>query len=149
MAELSKFKTFKDILKFAIAREVTSSEFYQKMADNLPESNLQQFFLSFVEEEKQHKSRLQLELIKQGYVVDDAELDLEVDRVPFDPVFLREYQEALRIAVERENVSFRTYVELAGNVKETALKEVFLQLAEEESRHKFIFQRELDALSSR
>lgn len=149
MGKTTSFKTIQDLLNLAIAREMASIEFYQKMAENLTEENLKQFFQSFVDEEKQHKSHLELELIKHGWVVKDPELNIEVERIPFDPKYLEEYQEALKIAVEREKISVRVYVEMASLTKDPELKEVLLQLAEEETRHKVIFQRELDALGPR
>jgi len=47
-----------------------------------------------------------------------------------------DYQKALMVAMQREKSSFRLYSEMAEKVTEARLKELFLQLAQEEAKHK-------------
>jgi rubrerythrin len=48
--------------------------------------------------------------------------------------------------MEKEEASFRTYVNLLGSVREKSSKDLLLELAEEEVRHKLRFQTEYDSI---
>jgi len=55
-------------------------------------------------------------------------------------------QDALVVAISKEELAFRFYVEQAGKVSEKGSKEVLLALAQEEARHKLRFEQELELL---
>ncbi len=54
------------------------------------------------------------------------------------------YQDALILAMKREKKAYRLYSDLASKIDDTALKQVFLGLAQEEAKHKWYFEVEYD-----
>jgi len=52
----------------------------------------------------------------------------------------------LILAIKKEKVSFRLYVDMAELVDEAELREMLLTLAEEEARHKVRFEMEYDKI---
>ena len=54
------------------------------------------------------------------------------------------YEQALVLAMKREKAAFRLYLTLSERVKDTEYKNLFLSLAQEESRHKLRFELEYD-----
>jgi rubrerythrin len=55
-----------------------------------------------------------------------------------------EYQEALILAMKREKAAFKLYKKLSKMTTDNELKEFFLQLANEEAKHKMNFEIEYD-----
>jgi rubrerythrin len=132
--------TIGEILEFAIEREAEAVEFYMAMADRVENPAIQELFEDLVTEELEHKSRLELEVMKEGIVartvgvlpetsLDKAAVDLDQVRSQMD------YPEALDVAIRKERRSFRLYARLAGLIAEAATSETLLSLAEEEARH--------------
>ena len=60
--------TIGEILEFAIEREGEAVEFYMAMADRVKNPAVQELFEDLVTEELEHKSRLELEVMKEGIV---------------------------------------------------------------------------------
>ena len=52
----------------------------------------------------------------------------------------------LLLAIEKEDASFRTYVNLVANAGDEQTQELLLALAEEEVKHKLRFETEYDIL---
>ena len=132
--------TIGEILKFAIGREAEAVEFYMAMADRVKDPAVRKFFEDIVTEELEHKSRLELEMMKEGIVARTVGVLPETswDRTAVDLDRLRnqmDYQEALNVAIQKERRSFRLYARLSGLVAEEAISETLLSLAEEEARH--------------
>ena len=57
-----------------------------------------------------------------------------------------DYKDILLLAIEKEEASFRTYVNLLPTVHDQASREVLLAIAEEEVKHKLRFEIEYDIL---
>jgi rubrerythrin len=132
--------TIGEILGFAIEREAEAVEFYMTMADRAKDPATREFFENLVTEELEHKSRLELEVMKEGLVARTVGVLPETSGAGFavDPDEVSEqlaYTEALGLAVQKERRSFRLYARLAGLVAEAAASETLLSLAEEEARH--------------
>ncbi len=136
------------IIDYAVKREEETHDFYKKWADRLS-GGMKQVLLGFAEEEIKHKEKL-LE-IKSGKVdvtkpPKEEIVDLKIADYLAD-VELRDditYQEALIVAMKIEKASFRLYKELALRVEDENLKNVFLNLAQEEAKHKLWFETEYD-----
>ena len=137
--------TIRDILKFAIGRECQAAEFYMAMAEKVENPATQDFFENLVDEELEHKSQLELEVMKEGIVaktvgvlpdtfIDNPVVDLDKVRSEMD------YKEALMVAIQKEKLSFRLYARLSGMVEEEKLSETLLSLAEEEVKHIVAFE---------
>jgi rubrerythrin len=57
-----------------------------------------------------------------------------------------DYKDMLMLGIEKEEASFRTYVNLAPSVHDQESREVLLALAQEEVKHKLRFETEYDML---
>ena len=140
--------SFEDILEFAIHREVQANAFYLALAGRMVNPQKQQVFEELANEEMKHKERLELEVLKTGKVVKSAAADqgseINYDIVGVDGGLDMEYKDMLALAISKERASFRLYVDLAGRAKDEKTREVLLELAEEEAKHKFRFEIEYD-----
>ena len=57
---------------------------------------------------------------------------------------IMDYQQALLLAMKKEKAAFKLYSALADRAPNAQLKDVFLGLAQEESKHKLRFEIEYD-----
>ena len=132
--------TIGEVLEFAIARETEAINFYMAMAQKVTDSSTVKFFEDLVSEELEHKSRLELEVMKEGIVARTVGVvpEISIDDPLIHPDQIAKqmvYTEALNLAIQKERRSFKLYVRLAGMVAEDELHETLLSLAEEEARH--------------
>ena len=153
MADLS---TVYEVLEFAIDRESEANQFYLALAEHVADENIRSMFLELAEEELEHKSRIELELIKEGKTTD---LDRKVPdfKIPElvgldtvdEPKADISYQEALTIAIQKEDTAVRVYYSLSRVVDDPASREVLLALIQEEAKHKLRFELEYNKLMSK
>ena len=141
--------TIGEILEFAIGREGEAVEFYMAMADRVKNPATQEFFENLVTEELEHKSRLELEVMKEGIVAMTVGVLPETSGEGFaaDPDQATKqmiYTEALDVGIRKERRSFRLYARLAGLIAEAATSETLLSLAEEEARHLTALQKQYE-----
>ena len=139
-----------EILEFAINREIEAYNFYTTLAERIKNPQMCVVFQELAAEELEHKAKLELEVVKLGRTVP---LKQQVpfsqpDRVtPDDQADLDvNYKDMLMLAMEKEEASFRTYVNLIPNVQDQQSREVLLAIAEEEVKHKLRFEIEYDML---
>lgn len=160
---MDKLNTDEEILRYAIGRENESYKFYMDWAGQVKHLLLREVLESFAREELRHKALLELEIIKTGKVVADAE-DLgeaqEIDHLMLPQEFESE-ADVLRLfmqadvekifmqAIEREKASFQVYIDLALNIGDIEMRQTFLSLAEEEVKHRIWFEIEYDKLLQR
>jgi len=135
-----------EILEFAIAREVEANAFYKTLARRVENPAMSELILEFAKDELEHKRKLELEIMKRGKVVVEAEKAEEAKELdefeianyivdaggPMD----MEYEDLLLLGIRKEKASFRLYLDLAAIVKDEEFRESLLSLAEEEARHK-------------
>ena len=139
-----------EILEFAIAREIEANRFYLALAERVANPEIRKVFEDLAAEELEHKAKLELEVMKTGkvlstegrvtipeheYIVSDSKLALDMD-----------YKDMLMLGMEKEEASFRTYVNLVGQAQDEQSREVLLALAEEEVKHKMRFEIEYEML---
>ena len=140
--------SFEDIIEFAIHREVQANAFYLALAGRMVNPQKQQVFEELANEEMKHKERLEIEMMKTGKVVkspaEDQGSEISYDIVGVDGGIDMEYKDILALGISKEKASFRLYVDLAGRARDEETREVFLELAEEEAKHKFRFEIEYD-----
>ena len=147
---MGKVNSEQEILEFAIAREVEANQFYLALAERVASRQIRKVFEDLAQEELEHKAKLELEVIKKGrtvsveltparpdsdYIISDEASQLDAD-----------YKDMLLLGMEKEEASFRTYVSLVANVHDEESREVLLELAEEEVKHKLRFEAEYDML---
>jgi len=139
-----------EILEFAIVREVEAYNFYMALADRVESPEIAEVFRDLAKEEVEHKAKLELEVIKTGkilpatekvtipehdYIISDVDSALDMD-----------YKDVLMLGMEKEEASFRTYVNLIPSVHDEESREVLMAIAEEEVKHKLRFETEYDLL---
>lgn len=147
------FSSVEDILKFAIAKEEAAYQFYMDMADRMESETSSELFEQLAQEEFNHKAQLELEMMKLGEVIPAAEPESERNKDDYmlDGDFPKDmsYKDVLLMAIKKEKASFKLYVELARMVKDEESVETFMTLAEEEARHKTLFEIEYNKLTQR
>ena len=147
---MGKVSSDEEILEFAIFRENEAHNFYMALASRVQDPQIRQVFEDLAAEELEHKAKLELEIIKTGktistelqparpeseYIITDSPSQLDID-----------YKDALLLGMEKEEASFRTYVNLIANAHNEQSREVLLALAEEEVKHKLRFETEYNSL---
>jgi rubrerythrin len=140
-----------EILEFAVAREVEAYHFFMALAGRVTNLGTRRAFEDFAKEELEHKAKLELEIMKMGrsvlVVEEEAPKSKEDFMVSADgPPLDMDYRDILKLGMEKEEASFRTYVSLLANVDNEESREVLLAIAEEEIKHKLRFQLEYEML---
>lgn len=144
---MKEFENMNDILDFAICNEQTAFEFYTGLAKNARNEDMKNTFEKFAQEEIGHKAKL-LKVKEEGLFsheavkVTDLKIADYLDKVEASPNM--SYQDALVLAMKREKAAFRLYTKLAAKTSNPALENLFLALAQEESKHKLMFELEYD-----
>jgi rubrerythrin len=138
-----------EILEMAIAREVDANRFYLALAARTQNPDIRKIFEELAAEELEHKARLELEIMKTGRVVDTSRvpLGLQDDQPDYTPLeYEIDFKDILLMGIQKEEASFRLYVDLAGMATDASSKEILLALAQEEAEHKLRFQAGFDYL---
>lgn len=139
-----------EILEFAIAREVEAFNFFMALAARVETPEIAKVFADLAKEELEHKAKLELELIKTGKTLpaDEKKAIPEHDYIiaGADVILDMDYKDVLMLGIEKEEASFRTYVNLIPNIHDQESREVLLALAEEEVKHKLRFETEYELL---
>jgi rubrerythrin len=144
-----------EILEMAVAREVDAIKFYTVLAESARDSNMRRMFEELAAEEVEHKEKLELEIMKIGRVVDTQRppTGFNDDRLPsgmaepagyVPPEIDVDYKGVLSMGIQKEDASFRLYMDLAGMVNDPGSREMLVALAQEEAEHKLRFQAELE-----
>jgi rubrerythrin len=144
---MKEFENIDEILLFAIEQEQRAVDFYTGLAREANSAEMKKVFLEFAGEEIRHKQRL-TSIREQGVFTMPTEKvsDLKIAdyTVEVKVTGKLSYEEALVLAMKREKAAFRLYTNLAERAPDEALKNIFLSLAMEESRHKLRFEVEYD-----
>ena len=148
--KMKKTDSFEEVLEFAIEREIEAYEFYTGLAGYLKDPEIRKMFAELAEEELEHKAKLELELIKLGKtttIIEIPKKNAEKHVLMGNKVLLdMDYKDMLLMAIDKEEASFRTYVNLLPNAYESETREILMAIAEEEVAHKLRFQNEYDQL---
>lgn len=134
-----------NILESAVEKEIEAHRFYSTVAELIADEKGRDMFMNFANDEEKHRQRLELEIIKLGKTLKPAE-DIDID-IEVESDFHMNYKEALIMAMQKEDASFRLYIEYATLTTDPELKEVFIRLAEEEVKHKVKFEIEYKRLA--
>ncbi|MCK7496007.1 MAG: ferritin family protein [Comamonadaceae bacterium] len=144
---MKEFNSINDILDFAINAEQEAVDFYNQLAENSKTNDMKTVFTQFAQEEIGHKARL-TKIKNEGiYKLEKEEIaDLKIADylVSAKATPNMSYQDALVLAMKKEKSAFKLYLELSNRAKNTDMKNVFLSLAQEESKHKLRFELEYD-----
>jgi rubrerythrin len=144
---MNAFKTLEEILDFAMEAEQGAIDLYTRLAESSNNSEMRDTFFQFAKEEMGHKAtllKIKTEGIsdsRPGNVADMKISDFMSDITPHPDM---DYRDALILAMSQEKAAFKLYSRLANEVAFVELKNVFLNLAQEEARHKLRFELEYD-----
>lgn len=140
-------QSVKEVLDFAISREQQAVDFYTRLSTIAPGKQLQELMLNYAREEQRHKDKL-LAVKADGSLDNEHKrpLDLKMTDYLVDVEETPEmtYQDALIIAMKREQVAFKLYTDMAEKIDNPELKSLFESLAREEASHKNYFESEYD-----
>lgn len=149
-----EFKSIRDLLFFAIAKEKASQQFYLDIAVQMKEDTARRVFEAIARQEEKHEESLKLEVLKQGYTLpknEEAAITAEFDwqeELKLDQEAMQmNYMDALMVAIQKERAAFQLYTQLISMTQEPQFRRMLLGLAEEEMRHVIQFEREYDAVS--
>ena len=147
MATESHWRSVEDLLSFAIDREQEAVDFYKDLAQRADNPAMSEVFMEFSQQEEGHKARLQ-KVKSSGHMESSSRkiLDLKIGDYLVDvtPGPDMDYQQALIIAIKREQAACSLYRDLAAAVEEGDVRDLMLALADEEARHKLHFETEYD-----
>lgn len=144
---MSDLTNLDEILDYAIDMEQKAVDLYTRIAEQAQTEHNRKLFLSFADEERGHKSKL--EMVKKGQIeigsteeVQDLKIvdyanDIELSDKP-------SYQDILMFAMKQEKQAYRLYTDLAAKAESEEIKNLFLNLAHEEANHKLRFEIEYD-----
>jgi len=140
-----------DILMVGINREKEANMFYNALSQCTEDQQVISMCRQFAEEELIHKANLELEVLKLGRTtanmpaVNQTPLDFMVD---LSKVSQMNCADLLVIAMNKEKEAFRFYLELYAMTTEPEFREVLMEMAEEEARHKLRFEIHYDLYMS-
>ena len=133
------FESAEDILQFAIEREEDAHNFYKQWAGKVRNPAIGEMLIELSKQELGHKNRLENLKLKGSLTPSDSKItdmkiaDYLVDISPSEDM---DYQQALTIAMHREQASVNLYKTLAKVAPNDEIQDIFLTLVEEEVHHK-------------
>ncbi len=149
---MGEVSSLAEVLKSAIARETQAAQFHSEIAERMGNPDMKQVFERLAEEELKHKARLELEMMKEGLVARTVGKMADLGEPEYATEFEAgpdiEYKQVIDLAVRKERRSFRFYTQLAGSVPEGQMRDVLIELAEEEARHMVQFETEYKKLTA-
>ena len=133
------FKSFQDIIEFAIGKEDEAALFYEDAAAAQTFSGPRDLFLSFAAEERKHA-----ELLRHFETTDLSNYpfawipDLKRSNYLVDISFSGDmsYRDMLHLAIKKEEKSLALYRDLYDRADRENLKTLFKMLRQEEAKHK-------------
>ena len=140
-------KQFKEIIKFAIGREVDSIVFYNRASQMVKLSGTRGLFLDFAKQEEGHKKKLEAAMAGK---IDVAKIqkvpNLKISDYMVDTELRPDisYADMLRIAMKREERSVKLYGDLKEKNQDGDLSNLFTFLIQEESKHKYALEKIYD-----
>lgn len=142
-----EFETIDDVIDFAMEREQEAHDFYMDLSEKMEIPAMKKVFIGFATEELGHKKKL--ELAKEGrFELGEAKKveDLKISEyvVESEPKKDMDYQDALVLAMKKEKAAFKLYMDLSGMTSDPKMTELFINIAQEEAKHKLRFEIEYD-----
>lgn len=142
-----RFETFDEIMSFAIEKEKEAAAFYEDISRMEKFSGAREMLESFAKEEHKHQSMLEnfskenVEHYTLKKIPDLKRSDYLVD-IEYEPGMA--YPDLLRLAMKREEKSFKFYTDFSNGADTADHKKLFQVLAQEESKHKLRLETMLD-----
>ncbi len=132
-------KKFKEVIQFAIDKEVEAFNFYTSASQVAKYSGAKELFLDLAAQEEGHRKLLEnlnMEKVAQARIEKIPDLKISDYMVDAELKPDLPYADMLRIAMKREERSVKLYEDLRGSNPDKDLKKLFTFLVQEESKHK-------------
>ena len=140
-------KKFKEMIEFAIQREIESMDFYDKASKMVKHSGTKDLFLDFMKQEEGHKKKLEeagAGKIVLGKIEKIPNLKISDYMVETELKPDISYGDILRVAMKREERSVKLYTDLNEKNQDENLRNLFTFLIQEESKHKYYIEKLYD-----
>ena len=132
-------KKFKEIIKFAIDKEIKSYNFYTNATQVAKDSGAKDLFSDLAQQEVGRRKMLEkLDLKKIAQAKIEKVPDLKISDYIVDAEFKPDmpYADILRIAIKMEERALKLYNNMHQSNQDENLKKLFSLLANEEAKHK-------------
>ena len=143
---MKAFKSFDEVVDFAINAEIEAVSFYKMLADFVEKPEMADVLSGLALQESEHKTKL--EAIKAGKIAIDEEevgdLDITDHVEDVKPYAKMNYVDLLVVGMKKEEAARKLYTDLATLAQTQELGDIFLKLAQEEAEHKMRFELEYD-----
>ena len=133
-------KNFKEIIQFAIEKEIKAFHFYTSANQVAKYSGARELFSELAKEEEGHRKLLEkLDLKKMVQAKIESVPDLKISDYMVDVEFRPDlpYADILRVAMKMEERSLKLYTDWNESTGDEDLKKVFTFLASQEAKHKY------------
>jgi rubrerythrin len=138
---------FNEVISFAIRKEAEAYNLYTTYGQKVNDPAAKTMFAELAKQEKRHREILEgvtkkdVEKYKLERIPDMKISDF-IDQEKFSPNM--DFAAALRLAIKREEASFKLYHHMAEGTGDAELKKLFSVLAQEESKHKLRLENQYD-----
>jgi len=140
-------KQFKEMIQFAIGREIDAINFYNQANKMVKHSGTKELFSDFMKQEEGHKKKLEGVLAGKVNVAKIEKVpNLKISDYMVDGELRPDipYADILRIAMKREERSVKLYTDLKERNQDATLNNLFTFLVQEESKHKYALEKIYD-----
>ncbi|HEY3298817.1 MAG TPA: ferritin family protein [Armatimonadota bacterium] len=137
------FEKLEDILDFAIAKEIEAVDFYGRLAVKVKDRNIYDELMKMAAMEEKHRDWLQensVALVSSNSDVPVQNLKTADFTIEPQPAADLTWPDIINLAMHREATAVNLYENLAQIVTDPSAKQMFLNLASEESRHRLYFE---------
>jgi len=153
----------RDALRIAMDTEKRGISFYQMASETVTQASTKKVFLSMLEEEEEHLSKLQeawSRLIKEGSHLLEAPVFLHFDYEALARIFPSQDEvkttlkanlgalDALELAMKMEMEASEFFTHYAESFNDTTGRDIFLTFADEEKDHYGIIKEEYDRVAA-
>ncbi len=133
-------KQFKEIIEFAIDKEIRAFNFYTSASQVAKYSGAKELFSDLAKEEVGHRKLLEkMDIGKVAQAKIETVPNLKISDYMVDVEFKPDlsYADILRAAMKMEERALKLYTDMKESNKDNDLIKLFTLLASEEAKHKF------------
>jgi len=141
------FDELQDIIDFAINKEEEAMDFYGDLASKVKQKAIAEELEKMVEVEQGHRDRLKaMDVGEAAKTTAEPAQNLKIADylVDLEPNPNMSWQDVVHMAMKRELAALNLYTDLAKTVTDQNAKQLFENLAADESAHKLYFEKVWD-----
>lgn len=141
------FNELQDIIDFAINKEQEAMDFYSDLANRVKNKAIAEELQKMVGVEQEHRDRLKaMDVGEASKTTAQPAQNLKIADylVDLEPTPDMSWQDVVHVAMKRELAAMNLYTDLAKTVTDQNAKQMFENLAADESAHKLYFEKVWD-----